>query len=118
MPAEREFSAFADCPRSLPRGHRAVTVSVERNALHKAGQQAAADKAQKQVVRYYDKMYQRGYFRDSHNSSNLLWLFDLSWWRDVSGVLVGKDGKMSPENADRPTDHNLGGHRNVKRRMG
>jgi hypothetical protein len=24
--------------------------------------------------------------------SNLLWLFDLSWWQDVSDVLVGKDG--------------------------
>jgi len=45
-------------------------------------------------------MYQRGYFRDSYNSSNLLWLFDLSWWRDVLEVLVGKDGKMSPENAE------------------
>ena len=68
--------------------------------MHKAGQQAAADEAQKQVLRYYDKMYQRGYFRDSYNSSNLLWLFDLSWWRDVLEVLVGKDGKMSPESAE------------------
>jgi len=73
---------------------------AKRNALHQAGQQAAADEAQKQVLRYYDKMYQHGYFRDSYNSSNLLWLFDLSWWRDVSDVLVGKDGKMSPENAE------------------
>jgi len=56
---------------------------AKRDALHKAGQQAAADKAQKQVLRYYDKMYQRGYFRDSYNSSNLLWLFELSWWQDV-----------------------------------
>jgi hypothetical protein len=43
------------------------------------------------------KMYQRGYFRDSYNSSNLLWPFDLSWWQDVLEVLVGKEGKMSPE---------------------
>jgi hypothetical protein len=35
------------------------------------------------------------------NPSSLLWLFDLSWWRDVSEVLVGKDGKMSPRNAGR-----------------
>jgi len=49
-------------------------------------------------LKYYDKMYQRGYFRDSYNSSNLLWLFELSWWRDVLEVLVAKDGKMSPEN--------------------
>jgi len=73
---------------------------AKRDTLNKAGQQAAADEAQKQVLKYYDKMYQRGYFRDSYNSSNLLWLFELSWWRDVSDVLVGKDGKMSPENAE------------------
>jgi hypothetical protein len=74
---------------------------AERNALHKAGQQAAADEAQKQVLRYYDQMYQRGYFRDSYNSSNLLWLFELSWWRDVLEVLVDQDGKMSTRNAER-----------------
>ena len=45
---------------------------ARRDTLHKAGQQAAADEAQKQVLKYYDKMYQRGYFRDSYNSSNLL----------------------------------------------
>ena len=56
---------------------------AKRDTLHKAGQQAAADEAQKQVLKYYDKMYQRGYFRDSYNSSDLLWLFDLSWWRNV-----------------------------------
>ena len=71
---------------------------AKRDTLNKAGQQAAADEAQKQVLKYYDKMYQRGYFRDSYNSSNLLWLFELSWWRDVLEVLVAKDGKMSPEN--------------------
>ena len=73
---------------------------AKRDTLHKAGQQEAADEAQKQVLRYYNKMYQRGYFRDSYNGSNLLWLFNLSWWRDVLEVLVGKDGKMSPENAE------------------
>jgi hypothetical protein len=50
---------------------------AKRNALHKAGQQEAAARAQKQVLRYFDKMHERGYFRDSYNSSNLLWLFDL-----------------------------------------
>ena len=73
---------------------------AKRNALQKAGQQEAADKAHKQVSKYFEKMYERGYFRDSYNSSNLLWLFDLSWWRDVSDVLVDQDGKMSPENAE------------------
>jgi hypothetical protein len=46
-------------------------------------------------------MHERGCFRDSYNPSNLLWLSDLSWWRDVSDVLVGKGGKMSPRNAER-----------------
>ena len=73
---------------------------AKRDTLHQAGQQAAADEAQKQVLRYYDKMYQRGSFRDSYNSSNLLWLFDLSWWEDVLDVLVDQDGKMSPENVE------------------
>ena len=74
---------------------------AKRDTLHKAGQQEAANEAQKQVVRYYDKMYQRGYFRDSYNSSNLLWLFELSWWQNVLDALVDQDGKMSPENAKR-----------------
>ena len=74
---------------------------AKRNALHKAGQQEAADSAQKQVLKYFEKMHERGYFRDSYNGSNVLWLFDLSWWRDVSDILVGKDGKMRPRNARR-----------------
>jgi hypothetical protein len=74
---------------------------AKRNALQKAGQQRAADQAHKQVLTYFEKMNERGYFRDSYNSSNLLWLFDLSWWQDVLEVLVDKDGKMSPRNAKR-----------------
>jgi hypothetical protein len=73
---------------------------AKRRALHKAGQREAADRAQKQVLKYFEKMHERGCFRDSYNPSNLLWLFDLSWWQDVLEVLVGKDGKMSPENAE------------------
>jgi hypothetical protein len=74
---------------------------AKRDALHKAGQQEAADRAQKWVLKYYGKMHERGYFRDSYNSSNLLWLFDLSWWQDVLEVLVDEEGKMSPRNAER-----------------
>ena len=74
---------------------------AKRNALRKAGQLEAADRAQKWVLKYFEKMHERGYFRDSYNPSNLLWLFDLSWWRDVSTVLVGKGGKTSPRNAER-----------------
>jgi hypothetical protein len=74
---------------------------AKRKALYKAGQQEAADRAQKQVLKYFEKMHERGYFRDSYNPSNLLWLFDLSWWQDVLEVLVDKDGKMSTRNAER-----------------
>jgi hypothetical protein len=74
---------------------------AKRNALHKAGQREAADRAEKQVLKYFEKMHERGYFRDSYNPSNLLWLFDLSWWQDVLEVLVDKDRKMSPANAGR-----------------
>jgi hypothetical protein len=73
---------------------------AKRKALYKAGQQEAADRAQKQVLKYFEKMHERGYFRDSYNPSNLLWLFGLSWWQDVLEVLVDKDGKMSPRNAE------------------
>jgi hypothetical protein len=84
---------------SVFRKHRARYESkfkhwvAKRNTLQKAGQRRAADEAQKRVLKYYDKMHERGYFRDSYNSSNLLWRFDLSWWQDVSDVLVGKGGK-------------------------
>ena len=74
---------------------------AKRKALYKAGQREAADRAQKQVLKYFEKMHERGYFRDSYNPSNLLWLFDLSWWQDVLEVLVDKDGKMSPRNTER-----------------
>jgi len=74
---------------------------AKRNTLQKARQQEAADKAHRQVSKYFEKMYERGYFRGSYNSSNLLWLFDLSWWQDVLEVLVDKDRKMSPRNAER-----------------
>ena len=70
-------------------------------ALYKAGQREAADRAQKQVSKYFEKMHERGYFRDSYDSSNLLWLFNLSWWQDVSDVLAGRGGKMSPRSARR-----------------
>ena len=74
---------------------------AKRDTLQKAGQQEAADKAQEQVWKYYDKMNERGYFRDSYNSSNLLWLFELSWWEDVLALFVDEDGDMTPRNAKR-----------------
>ena len=72
-----------------------------RDALQAAGNLAEAEAAQQKVETYYDKMYARGYFRDSYNNSNLLWLFKSSWWVDVSGTLTDDEGLMSPENARR-----------------
>jgi hypothetical protein len=53
------------------------------------------------TLKHYGKVYERGYFRARCNSSNPLWLFDLSWWQDVLGALGGTDGKMRPRNARR-----------------
>ena len=54
--------------------------------------------AQKRVEECFDKMYERGYFRDSYNDSDLLWKFDLSWWDDVIPMLNGKS-QLTPEKA-------------------
>ena len=69
--------------------------------LQADGNIAEADVAQQQVDTYYNKMLARGYFRDSYNNSNLLKLFKLSWWADVSNILTDEEGLMSPENAQR-----------------
>jgi hypothetical protein len=56
-----------------------------RNRLQDGTPQHA--EAQKQVELCYGKMYERGYFRDSYNDSNLLWKFGLSWWNDIIPLL-------------------------------
>jgi len=62
---------------------------------------ADRDKAQHQVERYYAKMYERGYFRDSYNRTSLLWLFGLSWWLHIGLLLEERDEGcvLSPANA-------------------
>jgi hypothetical protein len=45
------------------------------------------EKAQAQAEEYYEKMYERGYFRDPYNDHDLLWKFNLSWWDDVVPML-------------------------------
>ena len=66
-----------------------------RDELRVKGDEAGADIAHKQVDMFYDKMYERGYFRDSYNGSCLLWKFDLSWWDDVDRRLTNWKGKMN-----------------------
>jgi hypothetical protein len=73
-------------------------VSV-RDTYKNAGKKMAAQKAQEKVVNWFYKMNDdAGYFRDSYNRTNLLWLFDLSWWRDIGEKLIDRDGNLDPEN--------------------
>jgi hypothetical protein len=72
-------------------------VSV-RDTYRNAGKIRAAQKAQKKAGLYYDKMNGTGgYFRDSYNNTNHLWLFDLSWWRDIGDRLIDREGNLSPD---------------------
>jgi len=68
-----------------------------RNSLTKDA--PGYDEAQKQVEYCFDKMYERGYFRDSYNDSNLLWRFGLSWWEDIIPMLDDKS-RLSVERAN------------------
>tara|TARA_B100000686_G_scaffold325802_1_gene382966 strand:- start:64 stop:501 length:438 start_codon:yes stop_codon:yes gene_type:complete len=47
---------------------------------------------------YYDKIFKQGdvYFRDSYNSSCVMWAMGMSWWDDVLPML-DKDGNLSHE---------------------
>ncbi len=74
-----------------------------RDALKQAGKTEQADRAQQKVTKYYDKMYAKGYFRDSYNMTNLLWQFGVSWWMDVAKLLDVKR-RLSPENAQKLLD--------------
>lgn len=53
---------------------------AERDKFNVLGKKEEAEKAQKEVSEYYDKMYSVGYFRDSYNGTSLLWKLGLSWW--------------------------------------
>jgi hypothetical protein len=52
--------------------------------------------AQGEVEGYYNRMYERGYFRDPYNNWDLLWKFGLSWWDDII-PLLDEDGCLSVE---------------------
>jgi hypothetical protein len=71
-----------------------------RDTLQKAGKTEEAKAAQVKVEAYHDKIYEKGYFRDSYNSSNLLWLFGLGWWEEVMEML-DDIGEMSPPYVER-----------------
>ena len=55
--------------------------------------------AQRWVEECYERMYERGYFRDPYNDWSLLRHFELSWWSDVQ-ALLDEQHQLLPENAD------------------
>ena len=69
----------------------------KRNSVTKHDSKEA-EAAQKRVDKYFDLMYGKGYFRDSYNSTSLLWRLDLSWWSDV-GDMLDEEGDLSPAKA-------------------
>ena len=61
-----------------------------------------AKELQAEVSKYYEKMYEVGYFRDSYNGSSLFWKLGLSWWamaningKPVKVQLIDKQGNIS-----------------------
>ena len=67
---------------------------ARRNRLQRGT--AAYDAAQQRVDFCYEKLYERGYFRDPYNDWDLLWNFGLSWWTDVIPRL-DDEGRLSVE---------------------
>jgi len=70
----------------------------KRDALGADVPEDVREAAQKKVTYYYDKMYEKGYFRDSYNSTSVLWTLGLSWWTDVTEML-DDEGNLTPEKA-------------------
>jgi hypothetical protein len=56
------------------------------------------EEAHKRAELCFERMYERGYFRDPYNDSALLWRFGLSWWEDVPPMLTDK-AQLTPEKA-------------------
>jgi len=57
-------------------------------ARDEAKTDAEKERLQQEVDKYYHLLFpDDGYFRDSYNSSNLLWQLGLSWWADVLPML-------------------------------
>lgn len=79
---EPEFEKAARLRDSLPRGSEEY------------------QKAQARVEACYEKMHERGYFRDPYNNHDLLWKFNLSWWTDIIPML-DDNGQLSVKHASR-----------------
>jgi hypothetical protein len=73
---------------------------AKRDALPDDASEEERAAAQAEVEAMYDKMYGQGYYRDSYNSSNLLWLLGMSYWTDVE-KLLNQEGTMSVTNMEK-----------------
>lgn len=70
---------------------------AQRNKLYAEGKDEEAKKLQEKIWEVYGKMYPpEGYFRDSYNSTNLLWQLGFSWWEDV-GQLLNEESKLNAD---------------------
>jgi hypothetical protein len=71
----------------------------KRNDFMSRGMKAEAEKAQKEVEKYYNLSNSEGYFRDSYNDSSLFWMLGLSWWQLAEEGVIDDRGYISPDNA-------------------
>lgn len=72
--------------------HEAIRMRDSRNPPYNA-------EYHEQAEYLFHKMYRVGYFRDSYNTSNLLWRFDLSYWSN--DLKLNDDGDLPPSEAKR-----------------
>jgi len=75
--------------------HFTTAVKIRDEFLSDSNQEK---EVQTLIDHFYDKMYSKGYFRDSYNCSSMLQTLDLSWWQDV-GKLLNKSNELTPTKA-------------------
>jgi hypothetical protein len=76
-----------------PRYEEAIKV---RNAAQDAGDETSAAAAQKLVDEAYEHIWGGDhYFRDSYNSTSVLWRMDLSWWSDMEFDVRDEDAEIN-----------------------
>jgi len=77
-------------------GHAKYSKKFDEAVMLRDKAQTAEEReaAQKLVSKYYEKMYARGYFRDSYNATSLFWILGLSWWNDTGNEL-DEEGRLS-----------------------
>lgn len=95
MGADLYIRSISDAAKQKHEGEWAKVIAA-RDALERGSPEAEA--AQDKVDEVWAKMYpEDGYFRDSYNSTSVLWTLGLSWWKDV-GEMLDKNGFLSGAN--------------------